>query len=138
MDLKTNWTAKLDDPQEPELRPVEAGRRNLRAGDLMLYPNGRAVDDLIRAIPAGQEKTQKELRTALATRFNADITCPVTTRRALHTVVEAAYEAAQSGTPIDEVTPVWRVADLTPPMLKRLSFDPDVLLAQRTREGLSA
>ena len=136
MDTPTIWAAKLDEPRESELRPIAEGRRGLRAGDIMLFPNGRVVDDLIKTIPAGQQTTQKELRTALAKRFDADITCPVTTRRSLHTVVEAAYESAQSGTPIDEVTPVWRVADLTPPMLKRLSFDPDVLLAQRTREGL--
>lgn len=134
--MEMTWAAKLDEPRESELRPVEEGRRGLRAGDIMLYPNGRAVDDVIRTIPAGHAKTQKELRSALAERHAADITCPVTTRHALHTVVEAAYESAQSGTPLDQVTPVWRVADLTAPMLKRLSFDPDVLLAQRTREGL--
>jgi hypothetical protein len=138
METTTSWTVKLDEPRESELRPVEAGRRNLRAGDIMLYPNGRAVDDMIRTIPAGQARTQRELRVALAERFDADITCPVTTRRSLHTVLEAANEAAQNGTPMDQVTPVWRVADLSPHMLKRLSFDPDFLLDQRAREDRSA
>ena len=68
METTTSWTVKLDEPRESALRPVEAGRRNLRAGDIMLYPNGRAVDDMIRTIPAGQARTQQALRVALAER----------------------------------------------------------------------
>jgi hypothetical protein len=134
MSATMTWVERLDEPKEIELRIVEEGRRNIPEGQVMLFPNGRAVDDLIRMIPAGQARTQKELRTALAERYDADITCPVTTRHCLHTVAEAAYEAAQHGTPLDDVTPVWRVSDFSAPMLRKLSFDPDFLLVQAARE----
>ena len=45
------WTDRLDVPEDIEIRPVPEGRRNLRAGLLMLFPNGRAVDAAVRAIP---------------------------------------------------------------------------------------
>jgi hypothetical protein len=124
-------------PEQAEVRPVPEGRKNLRAGQLMLFPNGRAVDTAIRAIPTGQTRTLKELRSALAQAHGADITCPVTTGIVLRTVAEAAHEAFASGKPLDEVSPVWRVLDAKAPTLKKVSFDPAFILAQRTREGLS-
>ena len=47
------WLEKLDIPTS-EIRPVSEGRKHLRTGQLMLYPNGRALDDAIRAIPGGE------------------------------------------------------------------------------------
>lgn len=136
MEAEMTWTERLDEPRQVELRPVEAGRRNLIAGQIMLYPNGRAIDDLIRTIPKGEPRSQKQLREELATVHGADVTCPVTTRRCLHVVTEAAYEAAQKGMPLDDVTPMWRITDLSQPMLRKLSFDPDFLLDRRAQEGL--
>ena len=130
------WADKLDVPRDIEIRPVPEGRKNLRAGQLMLFPNGRAVDAAVRAIPWGQAMTLKELRAELARKHNADITCPVTTGNCLRTVTEAAYEAFAAGTPIAEVTPVWRVLDARFPALKKASFDPGIILEQRSREAL--
>ena len=137
MDQEMTWAEKLDVPREVEARPVEPGRGNLRAGQLMLYPNGRAVDDVIRTIPAGEARTKKELRAELAQRHGAEVTCPVTTGKCLLTVAEAAHEALQNGTPITEVTPVWRVLDAKASTLQKLTFDPAFILDQRAREGLS-
>lgn len=132
----TTWAEKLDEPREIEIRPVPAGRKRLRAGQLMLYPNGRAVDTAIRAIPKGRAMNQKELRAALAHEHGADTVCPVTTGICLRTVAEAAYEAFAKGTPLEEVAPVWRVLDAKAPVLKKVSFDPAFILAQRRREAL--
>ncbi len=136
MAQETTWTEMLDEPPSVEIRPVREGRKNLRAGQLMLYPNGRAVDAAIRAIPKGAAMSLKELRAALAAEHAAEITCPVTTAKCLRTVVEAAYEAFSSGTPAEEVTPVWRVLDAKAATLKKISFDPTFILEQRTREAL--
>jgi hypothetical protein len=133
---ETTWYQQLDVPRESEIRPVREGRKNLRAGQLMLYPNGRAVDAVIRTIPEGQTLTLKELRAELARKHGADITCPVTAGLSLRTVAEAAYEAFDAGTPIEEVAPVWRVLDAKAPALKKVSFDPGFILAQRAREAL--
>ena len=132
---QTTWAEKLDEPRDIEIRPVPEGRKNLRAGQLMLFPNGRAIDTVLRAIPPGRTMTQKELRTELANRHGADIVCPVTTGICLRTVAEAANEAFTAGHPIEAVTPVWRVLDAKSPALKKLSFDPAFLLDRRAREA---
>jgi hypothetical protein len=130
------WTEQLDLPRDIEIRPVPEGRKNLRAGQLMLFPNGRVVDAVIRTVPEGRAMTQRELRAELAKTSGAQITCPVTTGHCLRIVVEAAHEAFANGTPIAEVAPVWRVLDPESPTLKKVSFDPAFVLDQRAREGL--
>jgi hypothetical protein len=134
---ETPWSQQLDSPEESEIRPVREGRKRLRAGLLMLYPNGRAVDAAIRAIPEGETQTVKELREELARAHGADTVCPVTTGIALRTVAEAAYEGICAGSPIEQVTPVWRVLDAKAPTLKKVSFDPAFILEQRAREARS-
>jgi hypothetical protein len=136
MSQTTTWAEQLDLPPEVEIRPVAEGRRNLTAGQLMLYPNGRAVDAVIRSIPAGRTMTKKELRAELARRYGADVTCPVTTGKCLRAVAEAAHEALVAGAPITAVAPVWRVLDPEAPLLKKVSFDPAFIRDQRAREGL--
>jgi hypothetical protein len=130
---ETTWAARLD-AQEIEVRPVREGRKRLRAGQLMLYPNGRAVESVIRTIPEGGTMSRRELLAELARRHGAEITCPVTTGTCLRDVAEAAYEAFAGGTPIAEVAPVWRVLDATSPTLRKVSFDPAFVLDQRARE----
>lgn len=100
------WMEKLDIPAS-EVQPVPEGLKNLRAGQLMLYPNGRALDDAIRVIPLGIFRTLKELRAELAETHDADVTCPVTAGIALRAVAGAAHEAIFNGTPLDEIAPVW-------------------------------
>ncbi len=36
MAQETTWTEMLDEPPSVEIRPVREGRKNLRAGELML------------------------------------------------------------------------------------------------------
>jgi hypothetical protein len=136
VEREATWTEQLDVPAAIELRPVPEGRKKMQAGQLMLYPNGRAVDELVRTIPRGRAMTQKELRAELAQKHGADVVCPVTTGICLRTVAEAAYEAYTGGTPIDEVAPVWRVLDAKAPALNKVSFDPAFILDQRAREAL--
>jgi hypothetical protein len=132
---EATWSQQLDIPLESEIRPVREGRKRLRAGLLMLYPNGRAVDTALRAIPAGQTRTVSELREEMARAHGADTVCPVTTGIALRTVAEAVYEDLSAGRPIAELAPVWRVLDAKAPTLKKVSFDPAFILEQRAREA---
>ncbi len=101
----------------------------------LLFPNGRAVDALIRSIPVGEAMNVKELRAQLARRHDADVTCPVTSGRCLRTVAEAAHEALAAGAPLEQVTPVWRVLNAKARTLKKVSFDPAFILDQRARES---
>lgn len=129
------WTSKLDVPPNIAIKPMPVGRKNVPTGQLMLLPNGRVVDDAIRAIPRGEATAATELGAALARTHGAEITCPVTTGFCLRTGAEAAYEALAGGTPIEEVTSVWRVLDARSSTLKKVSFDPAFILEQRAREA---
>ena len=128
------WAERLEASSEVDTRPVPEGRRGLAPGKTMLYPSARMVHDAIRAIPAGQTVTPRELRAALADVHGADYICPVTTARMLVIVAEAAHEAHEGGTPLPAVTPVWRVLDGMGAFPKRLSFDLGAFLDQRAEE----
>lgn len=132
------WNERLDS-SPTEVRPVREGRfKNITADEFMLYPNGRAVDTAVRAIPIGHTLTLKELRTTLAAAHGAAITCPVTTAKSLLVATEAAREAYERGASLADVAPVWRVLDEKTSLLKRISFDPSFLLEQRAREAAGA
>ncbi|MGI8486565.1 MAG: hypothetical protein ACR2OU_20190 [Thermomicrobiales bacterium] len=136
MALEQTWTEQRDSSDQIDIRPVPEGRRSMTPGKSMLYPSARMVDDAIRAIPEGQAISPRELRLLLANRYDADYTCPVTTTAMLRVVAEAANEAHQNGASLTDVTPVWRVLDRKASALRKLTFDPEYVLAQRSREGL--
>ena len=131
----TTWAERLAASDGIDIRPVPEGRRGMTPGKAMLYPSARMVNDAIREIPAGQTVTPKELRATLAERHGAEYTCPVTTTMMLRIVAEAANEARNRGAQLDEVTPVWRVLDQRASALRKLTFDPAWIVAERDREA---
>ncbi len=135
---KKTWTEKLNDTKPHVVKPVPKDFAGMKKGQVMLVPSAKIVDRYIRSIPEGNSMDIKELRARLARRYKAEVACPVATGFVLRTVAEAAYEAFNAGTGIDDVTPVWRVIDDTTPTLKKLSFDPNFILDQRLAEGLPA
>ncbi len=135
MITEPTWAERLAASDGIDIRPVPEGRRGMTPGKAMLYPSARMVNDAIREIPAGESITPKELRATLADRHDAEYTCPVTTTMMLRIVAEAANEARNLGTPMEEVTPVWRVLDQRASALRKLTFDPAWILAERDREA---
>jgi hypothetical protein len=131
----TTWAERLAASDGIDIRPVPEGRRGMTPGKAMLYPSARMVNDAIREIPAGQTVTPKELRATLAERHGAEYTCPVTTTMMLRIVAEATNEARNQGAQLDEVTPVWRVLDQRASALRKLTFDPAWIVAERDREA---
>ncbi len=129
------WAERLDASTGFEVRAIPAGRKSAGEGKTMLFPSARMMRDAIRAIPEGQTVTPKELRAELARRHDATMTCPVTATMMLRIVAEAANEAHAQGAPLSEITPVWRALDRTASALRKLTFDPGYLLAEREREG---
>lgn len=136
MSHEPSWAERLMASTESEVRPVPAGRKGAGPGKTMLFPSAQLLNDTIRAIPEGQSVTPKELRSELARRHAASMTCPVTTTMTLRLVAEAANEAHRNGTSLDDVTPVWRVLDGKAAALRKLTFDPGYILDQRAKEGL--
>jgi hypothetical protein len=136
MKSKTSWAEKLNSSKTHEVKPAPINIAGMRAGQIMLVPTARIVDDFIRTIPRGVSMDVKTLRAKLARKYKAEVTCPITTGYHLKTIAEAAFEAHRQGAKLREITPIWRVLDESTPTTKRLSYDPAFITDQRAREGL--
>jgi len=75
------------------------------------------------------------MRRDLAKAHGADLSCPISTSIFARIAAEAALEENESGRPLSEVTPFWRVIDEASPLARKLSCGPDLL---RTQRGLEA
>ena len=136
MKSKTTWTEKLNSSKRHEVKPAPINIAGMKAGQIMLVPTARIVDDFIRTIPKGVSMDVKSLRAKLARKYKAEVTCPITTGYHLKTIAEAAFEAHQQGAKLRQITPIWRVLDESTPTTKRLSYDPAFIMDRRAREGL--
>jgi hypothetical protein len=136
MKTKKSWTEKLNASKPHEVKPAPIDIAGMKAGQIMLVPTARIVDDFIRTIPKGSSMDVLTLRKRLARKYRAEVTCPITTGFHLKTVAEAAFEALERGARLSAVTPVWRVLDEKSPTTKKLSCGPSFIEKQRSREGL--
>ena len=136
--MKTNksWAEKLNCTKPHEVKPAPISIAGMKAGQIMLVPTPKMIDDFIRAIPQGTSMDVKIMRQQLAAKYNAEVTCPIYTGFHLKTVAEAAFEAFNQGAPLNAVTPIWRVLDERTPTTKKLSYDTAFIFQQRLREGL--
>lgn len=134
MPATSTWAEQIEADTAVDIRPVPEGRRAMIPGRSMLYPSARMLNDAIRHLAIGETITVRELRGRLASEHGAEYTCPVTTTRMLRVVAEAANEARDHGTPISEVTPVWRAMEKSASAMRGLGFDPAWIVAERERE----
>ncbi|MEK1890914.1 MAG: hypothetical protein AAAB35_25780 [Phyllobacterium sp.] len=134
--MKT-WTEKLNTDDQHEVKPAPISIAGMKAGEIMLVPTARQIDDFIRALPKGAEMDVRTMRRAMAKEHSAQVTCPITTGFHLRTVAEAAYEAYQRTGDAEAITPFWRVVNVRTPTITKLSFGAAFVLEQRRREGLS-
>jgi hypothetical protein len=133
-----SWTEKFNAAASVEIKPAPVSMAGMRAGEIMLVPTPKLIDDFIRAIPEGAQVTVKSMRKALAKEHGAEVTCPIYTGYHLRTVAEAAHEMLERGTPLSDITPFWRVLDAKTPTTGRLTFGADFVAGQRAREGLES
>ena len=131
---RKTWQEKFDDPRPHEVKPCPIDIAGMKKGEVMLLPSPRIIDAFIRSIPSGVSMDTPTLRTGLAKKYRAQVTCPITTGFHLRTVAEVAYAAHRAGD--HDVTPVWRVLDDRSPTLKKLSFAA-FIKRQRRAEGLA-
>ncbi len=131
-----SWREKLENPKPHQVKPAPLNIAGMKKGQIMLIPSALQIDDFIRRIPAGTSMDVKVMRTKLASEHSAEVSCPITTGILLRIVAEAAWEDHERGTPVNSLTPVWRVLDENTTTMKKLSYDPQFLLDQRQREEL--
>ena len=92
----------------------------------MLLPSVATVEALIAQIPASRLLTTTQLRQKLTTQFNVQGTCPVTTRKALKAIAQAASSTA----------PSWRVINQDGGLLSVFPGGKTAQAARLQAEGL--
>ena len=60
--MKNTWTEKLSSSKPHEVKPAPIDIAGMKAGQIMLVPSPRIVDDFIRAIPEGESMDIRTLR----------------------------------------------------------------------------
>jgi len=107
MSSRKSWREKLAHSKGlPKVDPI-CGNMTRRWGEgTMVIPAPLEVDEIMRQVPPGRLITIREIRTRLAERHDADVTCPITTGIFAWIAAHAAEEAAAEGE--TETTPYWR------------------------------
>ena len=85
-------------------------------------------------VPPGETRAIQQMRRELAAVHGADAACPVSTAIFLRTVAEAAWDEIETGTPISEVAPFWRVVDPSSPLARKLRAGSAWIEQQRLAE----
>ena len=133
---RKTWVEKRDLANEPEVKKSLKDFADIKAGEKMLIPSPKIVDEYIKHIPKGKESSLAQMRKDLAAEFNADKTCPVTSGIFIRIVSEAAYEEYGLGKALNKITPFWRIINEKSPAAKKFSFGIDFLKEQRRKEKL--
>lgn len=134
---RKSWQQKLQANRQPQVERSGKDFAGVKTGQLMLIPTPLLVDAYIRQVPEGHRVDPTTLRRDLAAEYGAEITCPLTTGIFLRIVAEAAWEQYQQGTPLEAITPFWRVIDEDSTTAKKLTFGAAFLKEQREREAMS-
>src|SRR5829696_6741698 len=106
---RKTWQEKMDDGREPQIEKADKDFAGIKAGQKMLIPTPKLINEYIRQIPKGKKVDSTTLRKDLAIEYGAEVTCPLTTGIFIRIVAEAAYEDYQKGKPVNKITPFWRV-----------------------------
>jgi hypothetical protein len=136
--MAKTWRQKLDGGQPAHVEVLEKPFGGALPGAKMLVATPRLVDEYMRKVPAGESRSIAQMRTDLAKSHGAEISCPLSTSIFARIAAEAALEETETGVPLAEVTPFWRVIDDKSPIAKKLSCGADMIRAQREREAARA
>ena len=133
---KKTWIEKRDCNKSYKIKTIDKKFADIPEGSKMFIPTPRIVDDYIKHIPFGKSTELSTMRNDLATDYQADKTCPVTTGIFLRIVSEASYEELKSGKGIEEVTPFWRIVNSKSKLANKLECGAEFINQQRENEGI--
>jgi alkylated DNA nucleotide flippase Atl1 len=97
---------KRDSAPAPHVEVLTVAKGAMFPAGRLLIASPLEVQEVIRRIPAGRVLRVSDLRAALALKFRADYTCPLTTGIFLRIVAEATHEERGKAGPM---VPYWRV-----------------------------
>lgn len=130
--MAKTWKQKYDSKPNPEIKIIEKDFWGQRAGDRMLIPTPKLIEDYLRETDSGTVIDIVQLRKDLASKQGADFSCPMTTSIFLRIMAETQLELY--GTNTAEMAPFWRVIDLKSPLAKKLSCGVEFLNTQLEKE----
>ena len=133
---KKTWLEKRNCNKSFKIKTIDKKFADIPEGSKMLIATPQIIDKYVNEIPFGQSSELNTMRNDLATEYQADKTCPVTTGIFLRIVSEASYEELNSGKNIKEITPFWRIVNPKSNLAKKLACGIHFIKIQRKIEGL--
>ncbi|HXD32324.1 MAG TPA: hypothetical protein VN643_14480 [Pyrinomonadaceae bacterium] len=108
MKQRKSWREKLDDDKDlPKVSRIPTRMKAKWGAGTLVIPAPREVNELMRAVPKRKLTTINEIRSALATKHDADIACPITTGIFAWLAANAAEEESAADRK-SRITPYWR------------------------------
>ena len=104
-----------------------------KAGDRMLIPSPKLIEDYVNQSKKGTFIDPFQMRKDLAVELGADFTCPMTT--GIFTRIMAEKNLELHGDDYQAMTPFWRLVEPKSDLAKKLSCGREVI--QRLRESES-
>jgi hypothetical protein len=102
-----SWREKLEKDIRPKVVIIPAKWAKRIGHGKMLVPSPLLVDTVIKRVAKGKLATVNNIRDYLASKYQADITCPLTTGIFLNIAANTAEEDRTKGK--IKITPYWRV-----------------------------
>jgi alkylated DNA nucleotide flippase Atl1 len=104
---KLTWQEKLNDSKGyPKVEELTGQMAKRWGKGTLVIPSPVEVDQLMKKVPKGKLTTINEIRSVLATKHKATISCPLTTGIFAWVSAYAAEEQKQQGAV--DITPYWR------------------------------
>ena len=133
---KKTWLEKRDYNKSFKIKTANKRFADIPEGSTIFIPTPQIIDNYINQIPLGHLCDLTKMRNDLATEYQTDKTCPVTSGILLRIVSEASFEEFNLGKKINEITPFWRVVDPKSNLAKKLCCGIDFIEIQRKHEGI--
>jgi hypothetical protein len=134
--MTKTWKEKFNQSKKVIIKTIDRNFADITIGETLVLPTTQIIDDYLRAIPVGEQKTIVEFRADTAKKFKVDKTCPVMTNMNLKIVAELSVENMVNKNPVETVSPFWRLIKPNDPITKKLSFSDEFITQLRKEEGL--
>ena len=133
-------TAKehINTPKQEKVVILDKDFAGIKAGKSLFVGTPKLVDNYIKNIPFGQQRTIMRLKNELARKNKADAMCPVSTAIFIRISAQAAIDDINNGVALSKVTPFWRVLSSEDKISKKLAIDLTWLDALRQSEQSEA
>jgi hypothetical protein len=103
--MPKSWSEKFHNGKAPIVAPSIRTVSGFPPGSQMLVPVPSQIDEYMRSIPSGEDRTPAQMATDLARAAGADLTCPMCCGLFLRICSEKAFEELEAGSLVENITP---------------------------------